>query len=258
MISENNLFRKLKDYLKKEANTAQQRRVKANINVEVHGTMYDSWEEGLEEGKFLMADKLLSFVESMEREVESREYVEKLSSMKQSSSGDNEWIPTNINLPKETKIVNCHKLSLFDELEELLRKRIDKIENTMKTSSCNKRDAFHRIHGLEDAIYELLEYFEKHPNLQVPPVAIEQTVYRINEGAKEPIIPMTVIEVSQRIILKGEPFWQITAMDMECGNTITYPELQFNRDVFFSKEDAEEELRFRLTERVRVSEEIDK
>lgn len=153
--------------------------------------------------------------------------------------------------------MSCHKLPLFNELEKLLRGRVDEIENAMKTSSCNKRDAFHRIHGLEDAIYELLEYFEKHPNIQMPPVTIEQTVYRINEGAKEPIIPMTVIGVSQRVVLKGAPFWEITAMDMECGAMVTYSEFQFNHDVFFTKEGAEEELKTRLAERDKNLERID-
>ncbi len=105
------------------------------------------------------------------------------------------------------------------------------------------------------------EDLEEQGKLQKLPCAVGDTVYRINKGAKEPVIEMTVLEIGT-ITLK--PFG--LAIQLKCcdnadkGETYYFND-DFGKNVFFSREKAEvalEELEKREKTRMKNAMDIQK
>lgn len=87
--------------------------------------------------------------------------------------------------------------------------------------------------------YENLEEQGKLPKL---PVALGDTAYRINKGAKEPIIPMKVCEIGVISLKVGGFVMQIMCRD-ELGNGEThYLSADFGKTVFLTRPEAERAL----------------
>lgn len=76
------------------------------------------------------------------------------------------------------------------------------------------------------------------------PVMNEQKVYRVNVGAKVPIIKMTVTEVRFTTALKGEPpIVNFTAIDDKDNGQYLYFASDIGESVFLTIDDAEQKMR---------------
>lgn len=97
-------------------------------------------------------------------------------------------------------------------------------------------------------IHEWLRRYEdlgEQGRLAELPCAVGDTVYRINKGAKEPIIPMTVVEVGTLSLKTGGLAIQITCRDNADGGETCYVDTEFGKIVFFRREEAETYLKER-------------
>lgn len=76
------------------------------------------------------------------------------------------------------------------------------------------------------------------------PVVNEQKVYRINAGAKVPIIKMTVTEVRFTTVLRDEPpIVNFTAVDDKDNGQYLYFASDIGESVFLTIDDAEQKMR---------------
>lgn len=73
--------------------------------------------------------------------------------------------------------------------------------------------------------------------LLMPPVYIGQTVYRINEGAENPIIPMAVISIQYNGLTK--PFNKIFCKELGFGGEWDYRFTNIGKTLFLTREEAE-------------------
>ncbi len=91
------------------------------------------------------------------------------------------------------------------------------------------------------ALNKLAEYetLEEQGKLQKLPCAVGDTVYRVNKGAKEPIIPMTVLEIGTITAKTGGLVIQIKCRDNADKGETYYFNSDFGKNVFFSKEESE-------------------
>ena len=78
------------------------------------------------------------------------------------------------------------------------------------------------------------------------PCSVGDTVYRINKGAKEPIIPMTVVEVGTLSLKTGGSAIRITCRDNADGGETCYVDTELGKIVFFRREEAEGHLEGRM------------
>lgn len=79
------------------------------------------------------------------------------------------------------------------------------------------------------------------------PVVNEQKVYRVNVGAKVPIIKMTVTEVRFTTALKGEPpIVNFTAIDDKDNGQYLYFASDIGESVFLTINDAEQKIRRKI------------
>lgn len=88
------------------------------------------------------------------------------------------------------------------------------------------------------AVYEDLE---EQGLLVRLPCKIGDTVYRVNAGAKQPIIPMTVSEI-HFLCYKNERIVRFDAIDKEYMGESCYRLEDIGRIVFFTHEEAEKKL----------------
>lgn len=115
-------------------------------------------------------------------------------------------------------------------------------ERLLSTSGVISKDDMYKImmHLAEKlAGYEDLE--EQGRLLRLP-CAVGDTVYRINGGAKDPIIPMEVCEVGILFLKKDGYVIQITCLDGVDNGETYYLSTDFNKAVFFTKREAEQVL----------------
>ena len=92
--------------------------------------------------------------------------------------------------------------------------------------------------GMQSVIRKLAYYEDKQEQgrLIEVPVTIGETVYRINKGAKNPIIPMTVTSFE----IKGmtNTFKKIKCTEIEFGGELCYRFTDIGNTVFFTQEEA--------------------
>ena len=88
------------------------------------------------------------------------------------------------------------------------------------------------------AVYEDLE---EHGLLVRLPCKVGDTVYRVNSGAKQPIIPMTVSEI-HFLCYKNERTVRFDAIDKEYMGESCYRLEDIGRIVFLTHEEAEKKL----------------
>lgn len=93
---------------------------------------------------------------------------------------------------------------------------------------------------IQKAIEKLAEYedLEEQGKLLKLPCAVGDAAYRINKGAEEPIIQMTVTEVVTVSTKTGAMIVWVTCRDADFGE-ILYIDTEFGKKVFFSREEAE-------------------
>lgn len=91
-----------------------------------------------------------------------------------------------------------------------------------------------------DSVDKLAEYedLEEQGKLLKLPCAVGNTVYRINKGKKEPIIPMRVIGIA----IRNENELVIQTKDIADDNHNLYSKNSISKTVFLTKEAAESAL----------------
>lgn len=116
----------------------------------------------------------------------------------------------------------------------------DSVENYMK-GNCMKCAEQHE--KLAEWLEELKSYkeAEKQGLLVRLPCKIGDTVYRVNAGAKQPIIPMTVSEI-HFLCYKNERAVRFDAIGKEDMGESCYRLEDIGRIVFLSREEAEKKL----------------
>nr|DAE53661.1 MAG TPA: hypothetical protein [Caudoviricetes sp.] len=97
--------------------------------------------------------------------------------------------------------------------------------------------------GLEKALEKLADYedLEEQGLLVRLPCKVGDTVYRVNAGAKQPIIPMTVSEI-HFLCYKNERAVRFDAIDKEYMGESCYRLEDIGRIVFLTHEEAEKKL----------------
>lgn len=83
------------------------------------------------------------------------------------------------------------------------------------------------------------EDLEEQGKLMKLPCAVGDTVYRINKGAKEPIISMTVLEIGTITTKTGDLVIQIKCRDNADKGETYYFNSDFGKNVFFSEKASE-------------------
>ena len=93
-----------------------------------------------------------------------------------------------------------------------------------------------------DVVGKLAEYedAEEQGLFLMPPVYIGQTVYRINEGAENPIIPVGVTSIQYNGATK--PFNKIFCVELGFGDLFEYRFSDIGITVFLTREEAESAL----------------
>lgn len=91
------------------------------------------------------------------------------------------------------------------------------------------------------AVEKLAEYedLEEQGKLLKLPVAVGDTVYRINKGNKEPVIPMRVIGIA----IRNENELVIQTKDIADDNHNLYSKNSIGKSIFLTKESAEAALK---------------
>ena len=97
--------------------------------------------------------------------------------------------------------------------------------------------------GLEKALEKLADYedLEEQGLLVRLPCKVGDTVYRVNAGAKQPIIPMTVSEI-HFLCYKNERAVRFDAIGKEDMGESCYRLEDIGRIVFLTREEAEKKL----------------
>ena len=97
---------------------------------------------------------------------------------------------------------------------------------------------------LKEALEKLAAYEEAEEQglLLRLPCKVGDTIYRINQYAKEPIIFMKVLRVRFGELYAGNKFLRIDAINDEDMGEFCYLQSEFGRNVFFAKEEAEQAL----------------
>lgn len=95
------------------------------------------------------------------------------------------------------------------------------------------------------ALEKLAKYedLEEQGKLLKLPCVVGDTVYRINRGAKEPIIPMKVCEVGILSLKENGYVIQIMCRDEVDGGETHYLSVDFGKIVFFTKTAAKQALK---------------
>ena len=116
----------------------------------------------------------------------------------------------------------------------------DSVENYMK-ANCMKCAEQHE--KLAEWLEELKSYkdLEEQGLLVRLPCKIGDTVYRVNAGAKQPIIPMTVLEI-HFLCYKNERAVRFDTIDKEDMGQSCYRLEDIGRIVFLTNEEAEKKL----------------
>lgn len=83
------------------------------------------------------------------------------------------------------------------------------------------------------------EDLEEQGKLQKLPCAVGDTVYRVNKGAEEPVIEMTVLEIGTITLKQYGLAIQIKCCDNADKGETYYFNDSFGKNVFFSREQAE-------------------
>lgn len=137
-------------------------------------------------------------------------------------------------------------------MERLTERYKDSIANTVLIKECGDKlckDICDDIEcdcskcGLEKALEKLADYedLEEQGLLVRLPCKVGDTVYRVNAGAKQPIIPMTVSEI-HFLCYKNERAVRFDAIDKEYMGESCYRLEDIGRIVFLTHEEAEKKL----------------
>lgn len=137
-------------------------------------------------------------------------------------------------------------------MERLTERYKDSIANTVLIRECGDKlckDICDDIEcdcskcELEKALEKLADYedLEEQGLLVRLPCKIGDTVYRVNAGAKQPIIPMTVSEI-HFLCYKNERTVRFDAIDKEYMGESCYRLEDIGRIVFLTHEEAEKKL----------------
>lgn len=97
--------------------------------------------------------------------------------------------------------------------------------------------------GLLQKAHEVVKWYEEmeeNGRLRIFPCAIGDTVYRINKGAKQPIIPLKVMNFKIFNNNLVESF-KMECVDEWCGG-YSYRKTDIGRDVFITRQEAEDKL----------------
>ena len=121
------------------------------------------------------------------------------------------------------------KLAKYEDLEE----------QCIEENQCGLRELIVKWKAFFDDIAELYDYrkAEEQGLLLMPPVYIGQTVYRINEGAENPIIPMAVTSIQYNGATK--PFNKIFCVELGFGDLFEYRFTDIGVTLFRTREEAE-------------------
>lgn len=104
---------------------------------------------------------------------------------------------------------------------------------------------FEEFNRVTKALNKLAQYedLEEQGKLLKLPCAVGDAVYRINKGAREPIISMEVVEIGTLSLKTGGLAVQITCRDNIGRGEICYLNSDFGRNIFISREEAEAALK---------------
>ena len=150
---------------------------------------------------------------------------------------------------KLEEVKQMERLTLDDAIKytkEVARKnRINKEKNTIiiPNSFISSNDCADKYGQVAKWLKELKSYKEaEEQGLPVRlPCKVGDTVYRVNAGAKQPIIPMTVLEI-HFLCYKNERAVRFDAIGKEDMGEICYRLEDIGRIVFLTREEAEKKL----------------
>ena len=113
---------------------------------------------------------------------------------------------------------------------------LDEEHAVLDMNAKDVRKATEKLAKYEDA--------EEKGLLLMPSVHNEQEVYRVNRGAKEPIIPMVVTEICYHsVVVNQPPVFTFTATDKDRSGQTIYFEHEIGKKVFLTREEAEQTLK---------------
>ena len=125
----------------------------------------------------------------------------------------------------------------------------EQIKNCLDGSGCGECEFWEEetipvCKGLLQKAYERIkgyEELEEQGKLRIFPCGVGDTVYRINKGAEQPIIPLQVMNFK---IFNND---LVQSFKMECADewngAYTYKKTDIGRDVFITREQAESALK---------------
>ena len=95
------------------------------------------------------------------------------------------------------------------------------------------------------AMEKLADYedLEEHGRLVILPCKIGDIIYRVNAGAKEPVIKMRVLQVHYKQLREDRIIIRIDAMDDNYMGESCYLLEDFGKNVFITKSEAEAKLK---------------
>lgn len=110
-----------------------------------------------------------------------------------------------------------------------------------KEEDCNDSCLYRRCKWNEKALQKLKEYEEAEEQglLLRLPCRVGDTIYRINQYAKEPIISMKVLQIHYGELSRGNTFFRVDAINDEDMGESCYFKDDFGKKVFLTKEEAE-------------------
>lgn len=138
--------------------------------------------------------------------------------------------------------VNMNRLTKYSN--DIIRNKAINIirklseRNGLKGDELAVISAFCLIERIENKVLKEYEDLEEQKKLLKLPCAVGDTVYRINKGAEEPIIPMTVLKIGTLTTKTGDLVIQIKCRDNADKGETYYFNSDFEKNVFFSKEAA--------------------
>ena len=142
----------------------------------------------------------------------------------------------------------------IDEIIAHCKRNVEKNEKTMSREQFetgNMDSCFMKEYCEHRQVAEWLEQLKAYRDaeeqglLRKFPVAIGSAVYRINKGARNPIIPLVVTELRFKALRSGKTITKIMCSDdvaVKTDGCSVYYEEEIGKKIFLTKEEAEQAL----------------
>ena len=140
------------------------------------------------------------------------------------------------------------KLGKYEDLEDRLngisvKQVVDGFVKTVENQTCEDYEHGRILTNAEADKWNEYKQLEEQGLLLRLPCKVGDTIYRVNAGAKEPVIKMRVLQVHYKQLHKDRIIIRIDAInDNDMGESCYLLE-DFGKTVFFTQEEAEQKLK---------------